>query len=58
MHADYARNHEETLATSPQIVSFSKKFAEIEGDFRLFDSNRERGGGFEESRIVCNLLTH
>jgi hypothetical protein len=33
MHADYARNHEETLAMSPQIISFFKKFAEIEGDF-------------------------
>ena len=46
MRVEYIRNHEENLATSPQIVSFFKKIAEIEGDFRLFDSNLGgRGGG-------------
>jgi len=39
MRAEYARNHEETLGTSPQIVSFFKTFVETEGDFRLFDLN-------------------
>jgi len=39
MRAVYARNHEEALATSPQIVSFFKTFVEIEGYFTLFDLN-------------------
>jgi len=39
MHADYARNHEETLGTSAQIVSFLKIFVEIEGDFKLLNLN-------------------
>ena len=51
MRADYARNHEETLGTSLQIVSFFKTYEEIEGDFRLFDSyplgGGEGGGGGE-----------
>jgi hypothetical protein len=39
MRADYARNHEETLATISRVVSFFKEFEEIEGDFRFFVSN-------------------
>jgi hypothetical protein len=44
MRADYKRDHEETIATSLQIVSFFKTFEEIEGDFRLFDSYPEGMG--------------
>jgi hypothetical protein len=43
MRAEYAINHEETLATSLQIVSFFKTFEEIEGDSLIHIWGR--GGG-------------
>jgi hypothetical protein len=45
MRADYARNYEETLATSLQIVSFFKTFEELKVTSDCLIHNRGRGGG-------------